>query len=147
MYFILLYSKRHMSYVHTYVDKYVFCIQYFSVLYCICKVQICIWICAGVVPQEGSMNAKLIGYKTLQDENTELTPLVEPPSPLTEGGDHQFVKAQSISLGGVQHAGQEGLKEHQRHLETYMSLDSATVKSINPTLQHWGDVSSYSTAR
>ena len=107
--------------------------------YCLYKSQTCIWICAGVVPQEGCMNAKLIGYKTLQHENTELTPLVEPPSHLTEGGDHQFMRAQSISLGGIQHAGQEGLNEHQRHLETYTSLNSSTVRSINPTLQHWGE--------
>ena len=105
---------------------------------------------SDIIPQQAPTNAELLEYTTLQDENAEVTPLVEPPehgslqwSQLTKNAEHSYARTQSVNVG-VQQFEQEqqrGSSNLLRQHEDFHSLDLDIEKRFTSSLHHWDDTS------
>ena len=106
---------------------------------------------SDVIPQEASNKAKLLEYATLDDENAEVTPLVELSedasmhwSDTTKDDEHSLLRGQSVFLG-VEPFKQEEHKESHEDLllkqhESFNSLDLDTEKKFRSSMQRWDDM-------
>ena len=126
------------TYVHAYVCTYVGTVDkpYIS----------------DVIPQEAPTNAKLLEYTTLDDENAQVTPLVELSehdhmqwSDNTREDKHSLLRAQSVSLGVEHYKQEQEHKESNEDLlliqhESFNSLDLDAENKFESTMQRWDDV-------